>query len=121
MVVYTPNYPMTPKPEDIMETMYFNRDKDFYMDVLVKGHYPEYQLKEFERNDVSITMDGVNIMDYTAWGCIDIVSFGTGEMKKRYGLIYVDRHDDGTGDFSRKRKKSFDWYQKVIATNGEEL
>lgn len=239
MVAYTPSYPMSPRPEDILETIQFNRDKEFYMDVQVKGYYPEYQLKEFERNNIHIKMekedldiikngtvdyialsyymstvsststeiertegnqflayknphlevsdwgwtvdplglrvvlnqiydryhvplfvvenglgaediveedgsinddyridylkehlqamkdaieiDGVNVMGYTAWGCIDIVSFGTGEMKKRYGLIYVDRHDDGIGDFSSRKKKSFDWYQKVIRTNGEDL
>ena len=59
-------------------------------------------------------------MGYTPWGCIDIASAGTGEMKKRYGFIYVERYDDGTGDFSR-RKKSFDWYRGVIASNGENL
>ncbi|WP_274518527.1 family 1 glycosylhydrolase [Bifidobacterium stellenboschense] len=60
-------------------------------------------------------------MGYTVWGCIDVVSFGTGEFKKRYGLIYVDADDEGHGTFERRRKKSFGWYQKVIATNGEQL
>ena len=65
--------------------------------------------------------DGVDLMGYTPWGCIDLVSASTGEMAKRYGFIYVDKYDDGTGDLSRKKKKSFDWYKKVIETNGEEL
>ena len=65
--------------------------------------------------------DGVELMGYTPWGCIDLVSASTGEMAKRYGFIYVDKYDDGTGDLSRKKKKSFDWYKKVIATNGEDL
>ena len=65
--------------------------------------------------------DGVPVLGYTAWGCIDLVSAGTGEMRKRYGFIYVDRHDDGSGTLKRYRKKSFDWYQKVIATNGKSL
>ncbi len=65
--------------------------------------------------------DGVDLMGYTPWGCIDLVSASTGEMAKRYGFVYVEKYDDGTGDLSRKKKKSFDWYQKVIASNGEEL
>lgn len=65
--------------------------------------------------------DGVELMGYTVWSCIDIVSASTGEMSKRYGFIYVDKMDDGSGSLQRKRKKSFYWYQKVIETNGEEL
>lgn len=65
--------------------------------------------------------DGVDLMGYTPWGCVDLVSASTGEMAKRYGLIYVDKYDDGTGDLSRRKKKSFDWYKKVIASNGEDL
>ena len=239
MVAYTPSYPMTCKPEDVMEAIEFNRQKEFYMDVQVCGYYPEYQLKKFEREHITITMekedldiikngtvdfigfsyymstvsstdpnakktegnqfvacknpylktsdwgwtvdplglrialnqiydryhkpmfivenglgapdiieqdgsiqddyriqylkdhiqamkdaiefDGVDLIGYTPWGCIDIVSAGTGEMKKRYGFVYVERYDDGTGDFSRRKKKSFDWYKQVIASNGEVL
>ncbi len=239
MAAAIPGYPMTCRPEDVMETVQFNRAREFYMDVQVNGAYPAYKLKEFEREGVQIRMeagdletlrtgtvdfigfsyymstvsttdtnaeqteanqfmafknpylktsdwgwtvdplglriilcqlydryrlplfivenglgaadevmpdgsiqddyritylkehieamkqavelDGVELMGYTPWGCIDIVSAGTGEMKKRYGFIYVERYDDGTGDFSRKKKKSFDWYRKVIATNGEDL
>ena len=65
--------------------------------------------------------DGVELWGYTPWGCIDLVSAGTGEMKKRYGFIYVDKHNDGTGTLNRSRKKSFFWYKKVIENNGEEL
>jgi 6-phospho-beta-glucosidase len=65
--------------------------------------------------------DGVDLMGYTPWGCIDLVSASTGEMAKRYGFIYVDKYDDGTGTLARSRKKSFYWYQKVIKTNGEDL
>ncbi len=65
--------------------------------------------------------DGVDLLGYTPWGCIDLVSASTGEMAKRYGFIYVDKYDDGTGDLSRRKKKSFDWYKKVIAGNGEDL
>lgn len=66
-------------------------------------------------------LDGVDLIGYTPWGCIDLVSASTGEYAKRYGFIFVERYDDGTGDFSRRKKKSFDWYKKVIASNGEDL
>ena len=65
--------------------------------------------------------DGVDLIGYTTWGCIDIVSASNGEMSKRYGFIYVDLDDDGNGTFKRLKKKSFDWYKRVIETNGEEL
>ena len=65
--------------------------------------------------------DGVPLIGYTTWGPIDLVSAGTGQYAKRYGFIYVNRHDDGTGDFTRSRKDSFFWYKKVIASNGENL
>jgi len=65
--------------------------------------------------------DGVPVMGYTSWGCIDLVSASTAELKKRYGFIYVDRNDDGTGTLNRYKKKSFEWYKNVIATNGESL
>jgi len=65
--------------------------------------------------------DGVELMGYTAWGCIDLVSMSTGEMSKRYGFIYVDKYDDGSGTLERKKKKSFNWYKDVIAANGEKL
>ena len=65
--------------------------------------------------------DGVDLMGYTPWGCIDLVSAGTGEMKKRYGFIYVDKDNEGNGTLARSRKKSFAWYQQVIASNGENL
>lgn len=65
--------------------------------------------------------DGIPVMGYTSWGCIDLVSASTAELKKRYGFIYVDRHDDGTGSMARYRKKSFYWYKNVIASNGEYL
>lgn len=65
--------------------------------------------------------DGVEVMGYTAWGCIDLVSCSTAEMKKRYGFIYVDLDNDGNGTMNRYKKKSFNWYKEVIATNGESL
>ena len=69
----------------------------------------------------AVEIDGVDMMGYTSWGPIDLVSASTGEMKKRYGFVYVEKYDDGTGDYSRKKKKSFDWYKKVIATDGQDL
>ncbi|WP_279027135.1 glycoside hydrolase family 1 protein [Gibbsiella quercinecans] len=65
--------------------------------------------------------DGVELMGYTPWGCIDLVSMSTGEMSKRYGLIYVDLDDTLAGSGNRYKKKSFYWYQKVIATNGNDI
>lgn len=61
--------------------------------------------------------DGVELMGYTPWGCIDLVSASTSEMSKRYGFIYVDADDEGNGSYDRSRKDSFFWYQKVIETN----
>ena len=69
----------------------------------------------------AINIDGVEVWGYTPWGCIDLVSASTGEMHKRYGFIYVDYQDDGSGDGARYRKDSFYWWKKVIATNGEDL
>lgn len=65
--------------------------------------------------------DGVELMGYTSWGCIDVVSASTAQLKKRYGYIYVDRNDDGSGTLNRYKKKSFDWYREVIFTNGKSL
>jgi len=65
--------------------------------------------------------DGVGLLGYTTWGCIDIVSASTAQLSKRYGFIYVDRDDDGSGSLERYRKKSFDWYAEVIRTNGASL
>lgn len=69
----------------------------------------------------AIHEDGVELMGYTSWGCIDLVSASTGEMSKRYGFIYVDKQDDGSGTLERRRKKSFYWYKDVIASNGKNL
>lgn len=67
----------------------------------------------------AVEIDGVEIMGYTSWGCIDLVSASTGEMKKRYGFIYVDKDDNGKGTLRCTKKKSFDWYKNVIETNGQ--
>lgn len=238
MVAYIPCYPLSCKPEDILANIQFNRNSEFYIDVQVKGAYPNYKLKEFERNNIQIEKeegdddllkrgtvdyigfsyylsaviaedpkevtyitgnqipvipnphlpasdwgwvidptglrislsqlydryqvplfvvengfgaidtvdnegkiqddyridylrkhiqamkeavneDGVDLLGYTPWGCIDLVSAGTGEMKKRYGFIHVDMDDIGNGSLTRKRKQSFDWYSEVIRSNGK--
>ena len=80
-----------------------------------------YLRAHIEQMKKAVEEDGVELMGYTPWGCIDLVSFTTGEMKKRYGFLYVDRNDDGTGDYVRYRKDSFYWYKTVITTNGETL
>ena len=80
----------------------------------------DYLREHIEQMRESIE-DGVDLIGYTTWGCIDLVSAGTGEMKKRYGFIYVDKNNDGTGNLDRYKKKSFYWYKNVIRTNGEEL
>ncbi|MHB2095874.1 6-phospho-beta-glucosidase [Pantoea dispersa] len=81
----------------------------------------DYLRAHIEQMKKAITDDGVDLMGYTPWGCIDCVSFTTGQYSKRYGFIYVDKHDDGSGTFARSRKKSFEWYRRVIASNGNQL
>lgn len=80
--------------------------------------YMAAHIKEMKK---AVELDGVELLGYTSWGCIDLVSAGTGEMSKRYGFIYVDRDDYGKGSLKRTPKKSFNWYKKVIASNGEDL
>lgn len=80
--------------------------------------YLKSHIREMEK---AINEDGVELMGYTPWGCIDCVSFTTGEMKKRYGFIYVDRNNDGSGTLERSKKDSYDWYKQVTASNGEIL
>lgn len=85
----------------------------------------DYRIDYLRRHIVemkkAVEIDGVDLMGYTPWGCIDLISAGTGEMKKRYGFIYVDKDNEGNGTLARSRKKSFYWYKKVIESNGEEL
>ena len=80
----------------------------------------EYLRDHIKQMDEAIK-DGVDLIGYTPWGCIDLVSLSTGEMKKRYGFIYVDKNNDGDGTLDRFRKDSFYWYKKVIESNGEKL
>lgn len=89
------------------------------------GHIHDESRIEFTRAHImamkEAIQDGVDLMGYTYWGPIDIVSAGTGEMKKRYGFVYVDKDNDGNGTLKRIKKDSYDWYAKVIASNGEDL
>ncbi len=81
----------------------------------------EYLKAHIQAMKDAIEIDGVEVMGYTPWGIIDLVSAGTGEMKKRYGLIYVDKDNNGNGTLKRMKKKSFDWYKQVIESQGEIL
>ena len=87
----------------------------------VNDTYRISYLREHIRQIKEAIADGVDVIAYTPWGCIDLVSLSTGEMKKRYGFIYVDVDDKGNGTFRRYKKASFDWYKKVIKSNGEDL
>lgn len=81
----------------------------------------DYLKSHIQEMEKAINEDGVELMGYTPWGCIDCVSFTTGEMKKRYGFIYVDRNNDGSGTLERSKKDSYDWYKQVTESNGEIL
>ncbi len=87
----------------------------------INDDYRIRYLREHIRAMADAIEDGVPLMGYTTWGCIDLVSASTGEMSKRYGFVYVDRDDAGQGTLARTRKKSFWWYKKVIASNGADL
>lgn len=80
----------------------------------------EYMKRHIQEMAKSIE-DGVDLIGYTAWGCIDLISGGTGEMKKRYGMIHVDKENDGSGTLERRKKDSFYWYKNVIESNGRKL
>ena len=81
----------------------------------------DYLRKHIEQMKIAVNYDGVELMGYTPWGIMDLVSFTTGEMKKRYGMIYVDRDNEGNGSMERLRKDSYFWYKNVIASQGENL
>ena len=92
-----------------------------------KGSYTvddEYRIVYMKEHLIQLheaILDGVEVMGYTAWGCIDLISCSTAEIEKRYGMIYVDLNSDGTGSMTRYKKKSFDWYREVIASNGASI
>ena len=88
---------------------------------IIDDYRIEYLASHIKEMIKAVEYDGVDLLGYTSWGCIDIISAGTGEMRKRYGYIHVDLNDEGKGTFKRTKKKSFYWYKKVIETNGEDL
>lgn len=95
-----------------------------YEDVLEDGQIHDRNRIEYLGDHIremvkAVEEDGVDLLGYTVWGCIDPVSFTTGEMRKRYGFIYVDKKDDGSGTYERVRKDSFYWYQDVIEKSGQ--
>ena len=80
----------------------------------------EYHKAHIEKMKEAVE-EGIDLFGYTMWSCIDLVSFSSGEMRKRYGFIYVDIDDEGKGTFKRYKKDSFYYYQKVCQSNGEEI
>ncbi|WP_440894690.1 6-phospho-beta-glucosidase [Amphibacillus sp. Q70] len=93
-------------------------DENGFINDTYRISYIRSHIEELKK---AVLLDGVSLMGYTVWGCIDLVSFTTGEMEKRYGFIYVDKDNEGKGTLDRKRKQSFYWYKKVIKTNGKDL
>ncbi len=94
---------------------------DELIDGQVHDDYRIEYLREHIKEMEKAIEDGVELMGYTTWGCIDLISASTSEMSKRYGFVYVDQDDQGNGTLDRYRKDSFYWYKKVIETNGEDL
>lgn len=95
-----------------------------YADEIIEGKIHdkeriEYLSAHIQQMKLACEEDGVDVIGYTVWGCIDPISFTTGEMKKRYGFIYVDKDNRGNVSLNRLKKDSFEWYKKVIYTNGE--
>lgn len=95
-----------------------SEEKDGYF---VEDDYRIAYIKEHLKQIDESIKDGVKVLGYTYWGCIDLVSCATSEMKKRYGFVYVDRNNDGSGTLKRYRKKSFYWYKELIKENGESI
>lgn len=108
------------KPLFVVENGLGAEDKMEEDGTIHDGYRIDY-MREHIRAMYDAIEDGVDLMGYTVWGCTDLVSASTGEMQKRYGMIYVDKNNDGTGDLSRYRKDSFYWYQEVIRTNGANI
>jgi len=108
------------KPLFLVENGLGARD-ELTADQQINDDYRISYLREHIRAMAQAIEDGVPVIGYTSWGCIDLVAASTGEMSKRYGFVYVDRDDLGGGTLARLRKKSFWWYKKVIASNGRDL
>ena len=109
------------KPVMIVENGFGAYDKVEADGSIHDDYRVDYLRAHVEQMIKAVNEDGVDLMGYTPWGCIDLVSAGTGQMSKRYGFIYVDKDDEGNGTLKRSKKDSFYWYQKVIRTNGSQL
>lgn len=120
---YTLNqiYDRYQKPMFIVENGYGAVDEPDENGYVEDDYRIDYLRSHIKAMRDAVELDGVDLMGYTTWGPIDLVSAGTGEMKKRYGFIYVDLDNEGKGSLERYKKKSFDWYKKVIESNGEDL
>ena len=116
-------YDRSQKPLFIVENGLGARDELIEKDgvLTVEDDYRIEYMREHLLQVEEAIEDGVEVLGYTSWGCIDLVSASTAQMSKRYGFIYVDRNDDGSGTMARYRKKSFYWYRDVIASNGASL
>lgn len=106
------------KPLFIVENGFGAIDKPNAQGIIEDDYRIDYLRAHIKEMKKAVILDGVPLMGYTPWGCIDCVSFTTGQYDKRYGFIHVDKHDDGSGTLARSKKKSFGWYQQVIASNG---
>ncbi|MCT1177466.1 glycosyl hydrolase family protein [Pediococcus pentosaceus] len=108
-------------PLFVVENGYGHEDEVLPGHIIHDDYRIDYLRKHVNALAEAINEDGVDIIGYTPWGCIDLISASTGEMKKRYGMVYVDLDNTGKGTLSRYKKDSFYWYQKVIESNGGEL
>ena len=120
---YTLNilYERYQKPLFIVENGFGAIDKPNDNGFIEDDYRIDYLSAHITQMKKAVLEDGVDLMGYAPWGCIDCVSFTTGQYNKRYGFIHVDKNDDGSGTMARAKKKSFSWYQQVIASNGEQL
>ena len=109
------------KPLFVVENGLGAVDKPDENGKIIDDYRIDYLQAHIQEMKNAIELDGVEVLGYTTWGAIDLVSASTGEMSKRYGFVYVDRDDEGNGTLDRSKKKSFNWYKKVIETNGEDL
>lgn len=109
------------KPLFVVENGLGAIDKPNEADFVEDDYRIKYMADYIRQMRDAIDLDGIPVLGYTMWGCIDIVSAGSGEMKKRYGFIYVDCDNDGKGSLKRSKKKSFEWYKNVIKNNGANL
>ena len=109
------------KPLFIVENGLGAYDQINENDEIIDDYRIAYLRDHIKAMEEAVVLDGVDLMGYTTWGCIDLVSASTNQMSKRYGFVYVDADDEGNGSFNRIKKKSFNWYKKVIESNGEIL